>query len=74
VADSKTIPTDLISMEREADLQAWAKKFDTTPEQIREAVGAVGAKAADVEMYLKGSHATTDADLQATADRTTGQA
>ena len=50
-------------------LQGWAKKFDVTPAQIREAVQAVGDQAADVEMHLKGSHATTNADREAKADK-----
>lgn len=41
---------------------AWAKRLDTTPEQLREAVQAVGDKAADVEMHLKGAHSTTNSD------------
>lgn len=40
----------------------WAKKLDSTEEQLRDAVAAVGSKAADVEMHLKGSHSTTNAD------------
>ena len=40
----------------------WAKKLDATEEQLREAVQAVGDKAADVEMHLKGTHSTTNSD------------
>ena len=40
----------------------WCKKLDVTEDQLREAVAAVGDKAADVEMHLKGSHSTTNAD------------
>ena len=40
----------------------WAKKLDTTEQQLREAVQAVGDKAADVEMHLKGVRSTTNDD------------
>jgi hypothetical protein len=47
------------------DLQAaaaWARRLDVTPEQLREAVAAVGDQAADVEMHLKGARSTTNSD------------
>ncbi len=43
-------------------LATWAKKLDTTSEQIREAVQSVGDKPADVELYLKGSRSTTNSE------------
>ena len=46
-----------------ADEQAWAAQFDATVEQIREAVRTVGANKAEVEMYLKGTHSSTDAEI-----------
>ena len=46
-----------IDIHDDAQLHEWAKKFDVTPDQIREAVQAVGDAAADVEMHLKGSRA-----------------
>lgn len=49
-----------IDVSEDYELRDWAKKFDSTPEQIREAVKAVGDRAADVEMHLKGSHTTTN--------------
>ncbi len=58
-----------IDIHQDFELRDWAKKFDTTPEQLKEAVKAVGDHAEDVEMYLKGSHATTNADQQARAGR-----
>lgn len=57
-----------IDVEEDAGLRDWAKKFDVTPEQIREAVGAVGDQAADVEMHLKGTRSTTNADQEARGD------
>lgn len=53
-------------------LHSWAKKLDTTPEQLKEAVKAVGDRAADVEMHLKGSHATTNADQEKRAESADG--
>lgn len=43
-------------------VEHWARTLDATPMQIREALAQVGAKAADVEMHLKGTHATTNAE------------
>jgi hypothetical protein len=48
-----------------ADPQArarWAKELDATEQQLQEAVAAVGDKAADVEMHLKGSRSSTNSD------------
>ena len=59
-----------IDIHQEYELRGWAKKFDATPEQIKEAVKRVGDRAADVEMDLKGSHATTNADQEARGDST----
>lgn len=51
-----------------SDEQQWATEFAVTVDQIRDAVRAVGPNKADVEMYLKGSHASTDADVTKSAD------
>jgi len=40
----------------------WARRLDATEDQLREAVRAVGPKAADVEMHLKGARSTTNSD------------
>ena len=40
----------------------WARKLDTTEDELRDAVRAVGDKASDVEMHLKGTRATTNSD------------
>ena len=40
-------------------IRTWAQKLDATEDQIREALGAVGSNASDVEEHLKGSRATT---------------
>ncbi len=51
-----------IDIDDERNLADWARKLDATPDQLKEAVGAVGPLAADVEMHLKGSRSTTNAD------------
>ena len=56
------IQPDRIDINDEAACAHWAKKLDTTASQLRDAVAAVGDKAADVEMHLKGSHSTTNSD------------
>ena len=53
---------DRIDMNDPAARALWAKKLDTTEQQLRDAVATVGDVAADVEMHLKGSHSTTNAD------------
>jgi hypothetical protein len=53
---------DRIDVDDPQALAAWAKKLDATPEQLRDAVQAVGDKAADVEVHLKGVHSTTNSD------------
>lgn len=53
---------DRIDMNDPAERAQWATKLDATEAQLREAVAAVGDVAADVEMHLKGSHSTTNAD------------
>ncbi|MBA2960689.1 MULTISPECIES: DUF3606 domain-containing protein [Ramlibacter] len=56
------VEPDRIDVNDPQDCAAWARKLDTTERQLHEAVRAVGAIAADVEMHLKGSHSTTNAD------------
>lgn len=56
------VQPDRIEIDDEQALQRWAKQLDATPEQLREAVEAVGDKAADVEMHLKGARSTTNSE------------
>ena len=56
------IQPDRIDVTDEAACEQWAKKLDTTKMQLHDAVAAVGDKAADVEMHLKGSRSTTNVD------------
>lgn len=43
-------------------LERWGRKLDVTASQLKEAVAAVGDKAPDVEMHLKGTRASTNDD------------
>ena len=40
----------------------WAEEFDATPEQIEEAIAAVGPRQADIELHLKGSRSSSNSD------------
>ncbi|MDB5958555.1 DUF3606 domain-containing protein [Ramlibacter sp.] len=53
---------DRIDLDDPQAAAAWARRLDVTPEQLREAVAAVGDQAADVEMHLKGARSTTNSD------------
>ena len=53
---------DRIDVNDDQALAGWAKKLDTTPEQLREAVQAVGDRVADVEMHLKGARSMSNSD------------
>jgi len=72
MADDKTQgggqDRDRIDVHEDDELRDWAQRFDTTPEQIKDAVAAVGTFAADVEMHLKGSRSSTNASTEAAAE------
>jgi hypothetical protein len=51
-----------IDVQRDEDVQQWARKLDASEAQIKEAVQAVGNRATDVEEHLKGSRSTTNAE------------
>ena len=44
------------------EIRRLAQEFDATPEQIHEAIGAVGTRPADIEMHLKGSRSSSNSD------------
>jgi len=46
----------------EQEIERLAKEFDASPDQIPEAIAAVGARPADIEMHLKGSRSTSNSD------------
>jgi hypothetical protein len=56
------VQPDRIDVNDPAAAREWASKLDTTESQLHDAVAAVGDKAADVEMHLKGSRSTTNSD------------
>lgn len=56
------VQPDRIDVKNEQALAQWANKLDATPEQLREAVQAVGDRVADVEMHLKGARSTSNSD------------
>ena len=56
------VQPDCIDVNDAAATEEWAKKLDVSAAQLREAVATVGDKAADVEMHLKGSRSTTNAE------------
>ncbi len=51
-----------INVNQDHELRHWAKKFNATPEQLKEAVQAVGDRADQVEAHLKGVRSTTNSD------------
>lgn len=55
-------PRRRIDLDDPAALREWSAKFDCTPEQLQEAVRAVGPDADDVEMHLKGSRSTSNSE------------
>ena len=53
---------DRIDLQSTASVAEWTKKLATTESQLKDAVAAVGDRATDVEMHLKGSRSTTNDD------------
>lgn len=51
-----------VDIHDESALHEWARKLDATPDQLKEAVGAVGDLASDVEMHLKGSRSSSNSE------------
>jgi hypothetical protein len=72
MADDKTraqgSDRDRINVNQDYELRDWAKKFNVSPEQIKEAVRAVGDRADMVEMHLKGSRASSNARREAASE------
>ena len=56
------VQPDRINTDDKTATAQWAKKLDVTEMQLHDAVKAVGDKATDVEMHLKGTRSTTNAD------------
>lgn len=62
MAKQPGVEPDRIDLDDPQAAAAWAQRLDATPQQLRQAVQAVGDKAADVEMHLKGARSTTNSD------------
>jgi len=56
------VDPDRIAIDDPQARAQWARKLDTSEDELRAAVRAVGDRAADVEMHLKGVRSTTNAD------------
>jgi hypothetical protein len=56
---SETTPSPSPTAEQK---RRWAEEFDATPEQIEEAIAAVGPRQADIELHLKGSRSSSNSD------------
>jgi len=46
----------------EGALREWSRRLDATPDELREAVAAVGDRLADVELHLKGSRSSINSE------------
>ncbi|QRF62574.1 DUF3606 domain-containing protein [Variovorax sp. UC122_21] len=55
-------PTQTIDSKSASDIAELARKLDATHEQVEEAIRAVGSNASDIELHLKGSRSTTNAE------------
>lgn len=62
--NSNASTTDQIRIDtsQQSDLDTWSKKLDATPDQLKEAVAAVGDLASDVEAHLKGSRSSVNSE------------
>ena len=55
-------PSQSIDAKSASDIEQLARKLDATHEQVEEAIRAVGTNASDIELHLKGSRSTTNAE------------
>jgi ABC-type transporter Mla subunit MlaD len=69
MANPNDSATPRIDKNDAAQLARWTREFDVTDEQLAEAIAKVGDKAADVELYLKGSRSSTNADTADAAEK-----
>jgi len=60
--NTENTPAERIEFQDSFAAQVWAKKFNVSTGQLREAIEAVGDQAPKVEMHLKGSRSTTNAE------------
>ena len=62
MADAHDPATPRIDKNDSTQIERWTRELNVTAEQLTEAIAKVGDKAADVELYLKGSRSSTNAD------------
>ena len=65
MSDNKTTAASdqvRINIAQQSELDTWSKKLDATPDQLREAVAAVGDLASEVELHLKGSRSSINSE------------
>ncbi|MDR6857901.1 DUF3606 domain-containing protein [Variovorax guangxiensis] len=48
-------PPERIDISSARELDKWSRRLDVTHDRLREAVRAVGSRAADIEWHLRGS-------------------
>ncbi len=61
-AEKHSASPDRIATNDASSVADWARKLDVSEQQIQDAVAAVGDKASDVELHLKGTRSTTNDD------------
>lgn len=54
--------SERIDASQDDQLRQWARKLDSTPQQIKEAVQAVGDRPSDVEAHLKGVRSSVNSE------------
>ena len=59
---ASTTGEDRVDLSSPESVARWIRELDVTRDQLEAAVSAVGDRAADVEMHLKGSRSSTNAD------------
>lgn len=72
MADSKTTRNgpdrDRINVHQDYELRDWAKTLEVTPDQLKEAVEAVGDRVDRVQVHLNGLKAFRSAGRQPKSD------
>ncbi len=61
-SDAPASADERIDAHQDEQLRQWARKLDSTPEQIKEAVQAVGDRPSDVEAHLKGVRSSVNSE------------
>lgn len=72
MAEQNPTADQKIDLNDKASYERWMRELDVTHEQLREAVESVGPNAGEVEMHLKGTRASTNADQTEAAGKDSG--